>query len=119
MKPAIARAIGAVLLVLAFTPMAQAQVVRAWLDRNQIAIDETATLNIEVTGPATGAPAYAPLLDDFRLSGHSSTRSYQQVNDDGLAALRFPREIGPGTVTLRIAYDAPFTASSLAARRNT
>ena len=80
MKAAIARAIGSAMLLLALAPMAHAQVVRAWLDRNQIAIDETATLNIEVTGAATGAPAYAPLLDDFRLSGHSSTRSYQQVN---------------------------------------
>jgi hypothetical protein len=61
-------------------PVAHAQVVRAWLDRDRIALDETATLNIEVTGVATGTPDYAPLLRDFRLSGHSSTRSYQQVN---------------------------------------
>src|SRR5690606_39916584 len=63
-------------------PLAQAQgkVVRAWLDRDHIALGETATLNIEVGGATAGTPDYAPLLRDFRLSGHSSSRSFQQVN---------------------------------------
>lgn len=75
------RALLLALLALALlAPAAQAQVARAWLDRGSIAVDETATLNIEVTGVATGSPDYSPLLRDFQLSGYSSTRSYQQVN---------------------------------------
>src|SRR5690606_10797961 len=67
---------------LLLAPLAQAQgkVVRAWLDRDHIALGETATLNIEVGGATAGTPDYAPLLRDFRLSGHSSSRSFQQVN---------------------------------------
>lgn len=68
------------LLLLAPAARAQAQVARAWLDRDRIALDETATLNVEVTGIAAGSPDYAPLLRDFELSGHSSSRSWQQVN---------------------------------------
>ena len=63
--------------LLLLAPAVHAQGVRAWLDRSHIAVDETATLNIEVTGAASGTPEYAPLLADFRLSGHSSTRSFQ------------------------------------------
>lgn len=61
-------------------PVAHAQAVRAWLDRDHIGLDETATLNIEVVGDAAGAPDYAPLRRDFRLSGHSSSRRLELVN---------------------------------------
>jgi hypothetical protein len=57
---------------------AQAQT-RAWLDRDRIALDETATLNIE-TGQLAGAPDYSPLLGQFQLSGHTSSRRIESVN---------------------------------------
>ncbi|HZX80626.1 MAG TPA: BatD family protein, partial [Lysobacter sp.] len=51
---------------------------RAWLDRDRIALGETATLNIETdTGTA---PDYGPLVRDFDLSGHASRRQLQWAN---------------------------------------
>jgi hypothetical protein len=76
MKHAIAGLLGLVLLLAGFGAQAQA---RAWLDRDRIAFGETATLNIEVDG-SPGAPDYAALAGDFRLSGHSSTRRFESVN---------------------------------------
>lgn len=62
-------------LWLAAVPCAHAQAVRAWLDRDRIALGETTTLHIEVDGAADAEPDYAPLLRDFVLSGRSSSRS--------------------------------------------
>lgn len=50
---------------------------RAWLDRDHVALGETATLNIEVDGIGAEAPDYSPLMGDFRVSGNSSSRSFQ------------------------------------------
>src|SRR3546814_12672147 len=55
-------------------PQAQAQQVRAWLDRDRIALGETATLNIEVEGTAPEGPDYSPLLGDFRLTRSEERR---------------------------------------------
>ena len=44
---------------------------------------ETATLNIEVEGTATEGPDYSPLLGDFHLAGHTSRRSFAEVNATG------------------------------------
>jgi hypothetical protein len=63
----------------AVAPEAQAQV-RAWLDRDRIAFGETATLNIETTQLAVGAPDYAPLQSAFVLSGHTSSRRIESIN---------------------------------------
>jgi hypothetical protein len=57
---------------------AQAQA-RAWFDRDRIGADETATLNIETTQLA-GAPEYAPLMRDFSLSGHTSSRRVESFD---------------------------------------
>src|SRR5690606_5240217 len=70
-------------LVPLFAPPAHAQSVRAWLDRDRIALGETATLNIEVEGNATEGPDYSPLLGDFRLGGHTSRRSFEMSNGQG------------------------------------
>lgn len=67
-----------VLLSLLASPV-QAQV-RAWLDRDTIAMGETATFNIETDQVAVDAPDYSPLLNDFRLSGNTSSRSFERVN---------------------------------------
>lgn len=65
------------LLLAAIAPRAQAQQVRAWLDRDHIALGETATLNIEVAGATLAEPDYAPLLNDFTVSGNTSSRSME------------------------------------------
>lgn len=54
-------------LVLACTASAHAQV-RAWLDRDRIALDEAVELNIEIDGmTADGLPDLAMLSQDFRM----------------------------------------------------
>ena len=60
-------------------PDVQAQA-RAWLDRDRIAFGETATLNVETTQLAAGAPDYAPLQSAFELSGHTSSRRIESTN---------------------------------------
>ena len=60
------------------TTVAHAQA-RAWFDRDRIGADETATLNIETTQLAA-SPEYAPLMRDFTLSGHTSSRRVESVN---------------------------------------
>jgi hypothetical protein len=61
-------------------PPVQAQQLRAWLDRDRIALGETATLNIEIEHADADAPDYSPLLGEFRLSGNTSSRSFESVN---------------------------------------
>jgi hypothetical protein len=56
-------------------PRAHAQSLRAWLDRDRIALGETATLNIEVEGSIAPEPDYSPLLGDFEVAGNTSSRS--------------------------------------------
>ena len=63
----------------AVAPEAQAQA-RAWLDRDRIGFGETATLNVETTQLAAGAPDYAPLQAAFELSGHTSSRRIESIN---------------------------------------
>ncbi|MFS8063968.1 MAG: BatD family protein, partial [Luteimonas sp.] len=53
---------------------------RAWLDRDRIALGETATLNVETGQPGVDAPDYSPLLGDFALSGNSSSQQYESIN---------------------------------------
>jgi hypothetical protein len=54
---------------------AQSQSLRAWLDRDRVALGETATLNIEVDGRDAAEPDYSPLLGDFEVTGNTSSRS--------------------------------------------
>lgn len=68
----------ALLLLLLLPSFAQAQT-RAWLDRDRIALGETATLNIE-TDQAAAPPDYAPLASDFIVSGNSSRQSFELRN---------------------------------------
>lgn len=70
-------AVAFLLLLAAAAPRAQAQQLRAWLDRDHVALGETATLNIEVGGATLAEPDYAPLLNDFRVSGNTSSRSME------------------------------------------
>ncbi len=68
----------ALLLPLLSLP-ASAQV-RAWLDRDTIAMGETATLSIQTDQATSSAPDYALLQRDFRVSGNTSRRSFERAN---------------------------------------
>lgn len=76
-------------------PPAQAQQLRAWLDRDRIALGETVTLNIEVEQVDADAPDYSPLLGEFRLSGNTSSRSFQSVNGVSSARTLFAVALQP------------------------
>jgi hypothetical protein len=67
----------ALALLLAAPALAQALQLRAWLDRDRIALGETATLQIEVDGAIDAEPDYSPLLGDFTVTGNTSSRSME------------------------------------------
>src|SRR3546814_14982212 len=69
----------ACLLLFAASFAAQAQV-RAWIDRDQVALGETLTLNVETTDAGARAPDWSPLEKDFIVSGNSSSRQVEIVN---------------------------------------
>lgn len=71
--------LGAWLLLSMISQGASAQT-RAWLDRDNIAVGETVTLNIETTSAVSVSPDYTPLQRDFFLTGHTSRREYELVN---------------------------------------
>ncbi|MDR0182866.1 BatD family protein [Lysobacter arvi] len=65
------------LLLIALASLDATAQVRAWLDRDRIAMGETVTLNIESTAATTSTePDYAPLLTDFFVSGRTSRREF-------------------------------------------
>ncbi|RZA36839.1 MAG: protein BatD [Lysobacteraceae bacterium] len=59
-------------------PVAQAAT-RAWLDRDRIALGESATLNVQ-TDQISATPDLSPLRADFDLSGQASSRQVQITN---------------------------------------
>jgi hypothetical protein len=81
--------------LLLLSPLAHAQQVHAWLERDRIGLGETTTLNVEVEGATVATPDYSPLLRDFRLSGNSSSRSYQSVNGRSQAHTLFAVALQP------------------------
>ena len=100
------------LLLGAIAPRAQAQQLRAWLDRDHVALGETATLNIEVEGATLAEPDYAPLLNDFRVSGNTSSRSMESDASGTRARTLYAVALQPrreGTI--------PVPALSVGARR--
>ncbi|MBU8976819.1 MULTISPECIES: BatD family protein [unclassified Lysobacter] len=71
----------ALLILLAMISLDASAQVRAWLDRDRIAMGETVTLNIESTAATTASePDYAPLLTDFFVSGRTSRREFLMNN---------------------------------------
>lgn len=60
---------------------AQAQT-RAWIDRDNIAVGETTTLNIETDDLTVDSPDYSPLQRDFAISGNTSSRQIEIVNGE-------------------------------------
>ncbi len=73
---------------------AQAQV-RAWIDRDSVALGDTLTLNIETDGIGAASPDYAPLQKDFIVSGNSSSRQVQIVNGKTSATMLFAVALQP------------------------
>src|SRR3546814_17022233 len=69
----------ACLLLFAASFAAQAQV-RAWIDRDQVGLGETLTLNAETTYPGARAPDWSPLEKDFTVSGNSRRRQVETGN---------------------------------------
>ncbi|MDH5831975.1 BatD family protein [Luteimonas sp. M1R5S18] len=90
---------------------------RAWLDRDRIEVGETTTLNIETDQATAQMPAFAELVPDFVLSGHSSSRGTEVANGQVRARVLFavalqPRREGLMTVpALRVGDEstAPLT----------
>ncbi len=64
-------------LLWTFAPVQAAT--RAWLDRDQIALGESATLNIE-TDQVAALPDFSPLRAEFDVSGQGSSRQVQMTN---------------------------------------
>lgn len=62
------------LLALWLLPAAAAAEVRAWLDRDRIALGDTVTLNIETD--TSDRPDYAPLAADFSIEQRSSRQTH-------------------------------------------
>ncbi|QCU72425.1 protein BatD [Luteimonas yindakuii] len=84
------------LALLACWPVAAVQAqARAWLDRERIALDETATLNVETTEAGVAAPDWSALESDFRLSGHTSSRQVEIVNGRSQARVLFAVALSP------------------------
>lgn len=82
------------LLLLSPTLAAQAQT-RAWLDRNRIALGETATLNIETDQAGANAPDYSALMRDFDLSGNTSSRQFEMINGQSRMRVLFAVALQP------------------------
>lgn len=118
------RPLACLLLLLAmFLPASLSAQTRAWLDRDRIALDETATLNIETDQAGADAPDWSPLEADFILSAHSSRQQYVLGSGGARSTTLFavalqPRREGVLTVPpLRVgqARTAPLTLAVAAA----
>ena len=68
---------------------------RAWLDRDRIAVGETATLNIETDQATLDSPDYSPLTAQFDLSGNSSSRQFEMVNGTSTTRVLFAVALRP------------------------
>ncbi|CAM0997684.1 Protein BatD [Rhodanobacter sp. Root179] len=90
--------IGGCLLALALLPaLALAGDVSATLDRNDVQLGETVTLNVRVNGQGMGvaAPDLGALNRDFQVLGSSQNSSYSMVNGKASAELTFGIALRP------------------------
>lgn len=83
-----------VLLLLAVVGPALAQS-RAWLDRDRIALGETATLHVEVPSATAPPPDYSALRRDFELTGHTSRRGIERRNGRTMAWTEYSVSLRP------------------------
>lgn len=102
------RCLWALLILLAVPAWALASGVRATLDRSQVQLGETVTLNIAIdSGDRVAAPDLGPLAKDFDVLGQSSNSSISIVN--GRRSAQFT--IG---IALRPKHAGQLTVPSLA-----
>ena len=85
----------ALCLLLALCACAAQATTRAWLDRDRIALGETATLNIETDQATLDSPDYAPLRAAFDLSGNTSSRQLEMVNGTSITRVLFAVALQP------------------------
>lgn len=89
-RPFIRRCLIVLLLLLLLLPLAsQAADVQATLDRSQVQLGDTVTLNIDITGAHgnVGSPDLSALSQNFDILGTSNNSSYRIVN--GSASSKF------------------------------
>lgn len=84
----------AVLLAVLASSTAAASV-RVWLDRDEVALGETVTLNIEVQGAGIAAPDFSPLDADFQRRGSSSSSQIALRNGQRSATTLFAVSLQP------------------------
>ncbi len=92
------------LLATSFCVVAQAADVRAWLDRTNMQMGETVTLNVQVSGNTSAAkPDFSALTPDFDLLGTQSSTSVNMVNGQTTSKLLWAVALQPkhaGTLTI-------------------
>lgn len=76
--PATARQLVWLVLLLACLPLHALAQTRAWLDRTQVELGDTVTLNIQ--SDSNAAPDLAPLRNDFDLSNQTRSRQVEWNN---------------------------------------
>ena len=83
---------------------AHAANVRAWLDRNQMQLGETVTLNVQVEGDArVQEPDFSALAGDFGMTGTQSSTSVNIVNGKTSSSVLWAVGLSPkhaGTFTI-------------------
>ena len=87
------RARWVLVLLLGLLPVLAHAEVRAWLDRDRVALGETVTLNIETDGG--GQPDYAPLAADFALSQHASRQLFERRGGQQVSRMLFAVALEP------------------------
>lgn len=88
---------GCLLLLALFPVLASAADVTATLDRNQVQLGETVTLNVRVSGNASGvdSPDLRALDQDFQILGTSQNNSLSIVNGKASSELTFGVALRP------------------------
>lgn len=89
---------------LALSSLAQAAAPKAWIDRDQVGLGETVTLNIEVEA-ADGEPDFTPLRQHFEILGRSSSTQLRIANGQRSQSTLWAVALEP-TVTGRLEIPA-------------
>lgn len=91
-----------IVLLLLLAPLAQAATVRAFLDRSDVSLGDTVTLNIQSDG-AIGNPDLSPLQKDFQVLGSSRSSSVSMVDGKTTSTTQLGIALKPlhaGTLTI-------------------
>lgn len=91
------------LLILLFALPAAQAAVRTWLDRQDVRVDETFTLNIEVDSAGASQPDLRALESDFEMLGSSSSSEMSLTNGKRTSRTLFAVALSPkreGVITI-------------------